>query len=224
MLKIPPIYIWVILKQCKGNRQTYVFWGWKESLLAGNPIIDTIFFHIQIKLILARQRPNKTDFDCESFIVSSDSIYLFTKQWVSEKTSCYSLSKYPGTHIANYKATLDVKGLITGAYYNRSKRLIVFSGYSSLLQPFFYLLYDFQGSDFFSGNKRKIAFSRVSNRFHQIEGITSKNGLIYYVSNEKFTQVITINAKIHEIDMSEFLLNYINSQPKTLSPSNNFYS
>ena len=56
----------------------------------------------------------------------------------------------------------------------------------------------------FSGNKRKIAFSRVSNRFHQIEGVTSKNGLIYYVSNEKFTQTVTIKAKIHEIDMSEF--------------------
>jgi hypothetical protein len=213
------IYMGDFGNNVKGNRTDLrILRVEKESLLAGNPIIDTIFFSYSNQIDFSPTEANKTDFDCESFIVSSDSIYLFTKQWVSEKTSCYSLSKYPGTHIANYRATLDVKGLITGAYYNRAKRLIVFSGYSSLLQPFFYLLYDFQGNDFFSGNKRKIAFSRVSNRFHQIEGVTSKNGLIYYVSNEKFTQTVTIKAKIHEIDMSEFLLNYINSQPKDTIP------
>lgn len=180
----------------------------KQSLLAGSPVIDTIYFVYSNQTNFEASGANNTDFDCESFIVSTDSIYLFTKQWVSEKTTVYSLSKYPGEHIAHYKNEFDVSGLITGAVYDRARRYVVLCGYSSTVQPFFYLLYDFKGNDFFSGNKRKISFSKP---LHQVEGITTKNGLIYYASNEKLVKVITIKPKIHKVDLSPYLSTYLNS-------------
>lgn len=180
----------------------------KQSLLGNTPIVDTIWFSYSDQTDFFPTEANETDFDCEAFIVSTDSIYLFTKQWVSEKTKLYSLSKYPGEHIAYYKSEMDVSGLVTGAYYNRAKQLVVLCGYSSLVQPYFYLLYDFSGNNFFSGNKRKISFSQA---LHQVEGITSDNNLTFYVSNEKLVKIITIKQKIHQLDLSSYLSGYLSS-------------
>jgi hypothetical protein len=102
---------------------------------------------------------------------------------------------------------MDVQGLITGSVYIESKKLVVLSGYSTLLQPFIYLLYDFQDSRYFSGNKRKIIISLA---FHQVEGITTANGLKYYISNEYLPQ-LNILQKLHILDLSTFLENYLST-------------
>ena len=120
----------------------------KKSLMAGSPVIDSISFIYSNQTDFSGTGANKTDFDCEAFIVGTDNIYLFTKQWVTQKTGIYLLSKTPGNHIASLTATLDVQGLITGSVYLKHERLIALCGYSTLLQPFIFLLYDFLENDF----------------------------------------------------------------------------
>ncbi len=190
----------------------------KNSVLTNAPIIDTISYSYADQTSFIPVGSNNTDFDCEAFIVSADSIYLFTKQWISNKTSLYSLPKIPGTYRAKLITSFDIHGLVTGAVLLQSLRIIALCGYSNLLEPFIYLLYDFNGSAYFSGNKRKIA---VSLPFHQIEGITTTNGLKYYLSNEYFSQPPFINSlqKLHILDLSSYLGNYVNSstQSATLS-------
>lgn len=181
----------------------------KNSILSESPVIETISFSYSNQVSFSPAGSNNTDFDCEAFIVTKDSIFLFTKQWVSQKTSIYSLSKMPGTYVANFKSTIDVQGLITGATHIDSKNLITLCGYSNELQPFVYLLYDFIGTDFTAGNKRKIA---VALPFHQVEGIATSNGLEYRISNEKFVKApfINIPQKLHKLDLSSFLQDYLN--------------
>lgn len=157
----------------------------KNSLLANDPKVDSIQFSYSDQLSLAPAPGNKSDFDCEAFIVTKDSIYLFTKQWTSAKTSLYALPKVPGKYQAHYKSTLDVRGLITGAVYLETKKMIALCGYSKLLQPFVYLLFDYKGNDFFSGNIRKLA---VGLPFHQVEGIASNDGVKFYICNEKLNK------------------------------------
>ncbi len=180
----------------------------KSTLKAGSPVIDTIWFSYSDQHDLNPVEANQTDFDCEAFIVSEDSIYLFTKQWVSVQTSVYALPKIPGTFTAKKKATYNIQGLITGATYLESSDLIVLCGYTSLVYPFFYLLYDFGEHDFFSGNKRRVT---VSLPFHQVEGIATNDGLKYYVSNERFViQPVANNPqKLHIFDLSEMLHEYL---------------
>ena len=181
----------------------------KNSILTNSPTIETINFSYSNQSDFSATGSAKTDFDCEALIVSDDSIYLFTKQWVSEKTSVYSLPKTPGSYVAKLKSTFDVQGLITGATYLESKKLLVLCGYSKLLQPFIYLLYNFSGTDFFSGNKRK---ADVSLPFHQVEGIATTDGLKYYISNEKFTQQpINVSQKLHILNLSNILGNYLDN-------------
>jgi len=179
----------------------------KVSLLSGAPLIDTIYFSYSNQTDFTGTGANSTDFDCEAFIVSQDSIFLFTKQWVSTKTSIYSLPKIPGSYSTTLRGTLDIQGLITGATYLEDKRLIALCGYTAVLQPFLFLLYDFTGTDFTSGNKRRMGLNLS---FHQVEGIATNNGLKYYLSNEYFSQsIIDIPQKLHTIDLSAQLGNYL---------------
>jgi len=182
----------------------------KNSILTGKPVIETINYSYSNQTSFTPAGSRNTDFDCEACIVSADSIFLFTKQWVSRKTSVYSVSKTPGTHIAKLKSTFDVQGLITGATYLETKKLVALSGYSTELQPFIYLLYDFKGYNFFDGNKRKI---QLSLPFHQVEGITSNNGTKYYISNEYYSLPPSINVqqKLHILDLSPYLSYYLNN-------------
>lgn len=180
----------------------------KNSLNGGSAIIDTIWFSYSDQFDMSPAEPNQTEYDCEAFIVSEDSIYLFTKQWVSAQTSVYVIPKIPGTYSARKKDSYNIQGLITGATYLEPKKLIVLCGYTSLLHPFLFLMYDFKGRDFFSGNNRRVT---ISLPFHQIEGIASNDGLKYYLSNEKFIQQPIANypQKLHLLVLDDLLKSYI---------------
>ena len=175
----------------------------KASLLTGTPQIDTIWFSYPDQTDFSTSSSNGTDFDCEAFIATEDSLYLFTKQWVSEGSVIYALPKTPGTYSARRVSSWNVGGLITGATYNPRKKQVVLCGYSSLLQPFVVLLYDYTGNDFFSGNKRKMSLGLS---FHQVEGIALGDDYHYYLTNEYISRsIISINAKYHKLDLTDYL-------------------
>lgn len=181
----------------------------KQSILLNNPHIDTIAFSYADQSDFTAQTANLTDFDCEAFVVTDDSIFLFTKQWVTHKSSVYALPKTSGNHQAQLRATFNVDGLITGAVLLNSKRVLALSGYSPQLQPFVYLLYDFQGTNFFTGNKRKL---QLDLPFHQVEGITTANGLKLYVSNEAFSYgPIVVPPQLHILDLNDYLATFLNA-------------
>ncbi|HNY55470.1 MAG TPA: T9SS type A sorting domain-containing protein [Chitinophagales bacterium] len=208
------IYVGDFGNNSNGNRtDLHILKIEKNSLLLQSPIIDTIYFSYSNQTSFTATGANNTNFDCEAFLVTTDTIYLFTKQWLAEKTSIYALPKTPGTHIAQLRSTINIQGLATGITYLESKKLAVLCGYSKTLQPFFYLLYDFKNNDFANGNKRKVTINLA---FHQIEGIATSNGLKYYASNENFA-TLSIPQKLHTFDLSNFFSTYLNSIPTTLT-------
>jgi len=181
----------------------------KQSLWAGQPVVDTIWFSYSDQIPVTSTGPNATDFDCEAMVVDTDSIYLFSKMWTSQNTTVYALSKSPGVHIANRKFQLNVQGLVTGATMVDSLGIVVLCGYSPLLQPFLFLIYDYPAKEFELGNKRKIGLNLP---FHQVEGIGTDDGLTYFCTNERFTQsFVTTTQKLHKIDLTAFLNTYLTS-------------
>lgn len=180
----------------------------KESLLLDVQKIDTLSFSYSDQTDFSKSKSNTTNFDCEAFVVAGDSIYLFTKQWRQKRTSVYALPKTPGNHVAQLKESYNIKGLITGATYVPHKKTIALSGYSKRLSPFIYLLYDYNNSNFFSGNKRKI---KIALPFHQVEAIATRDGLHYYLTNENFVRKPIINSpqQLHSFDLSAFLASYL---------------
>ncbi|WP_243400331.1 T9SS C-terminal target domain-containing protein [Flavobacterium alvei] len=199
------IYIGDFGNNYQGNRRNlHILRIEKNSFLSNKPQIDSISFSYSNQTDFSVQKQNTTDFDCEAFVVSQDSIYLFTKQWSQNKSSIYVLPKIPGNHIAQLKETLNIDGLITGATLLTSGKRIVLCGYSKTLQPFLYLLYDYKNNDFSTGNQRKI---KLSLPFHQIEGIATFNEKIFYLTNESFVRKPIINTpqQMHTVDLSLYL-------------------
>jgi hypothetical protein len=206
------IYIGDFGNNYHGNRKDlHILRVLKRTFYSDLQLVDTIHFSYENQFDYTPKKANESNFDCEAFIVSKDSIFLFTKEWTSNKTSVYAISKEPGTYSAKLKSTYKVDGLITGSVYLEEMNLVALCGYSKLLQPFIYLLYDFKQNDFFGGNKRKI---EVALPFHQIEGITSANGNLFYLSNEEFSKEPFIHSsnKLIELDLSSYLIPFFKKQ------------
>lgn len=199
------IYIGDFGNNIAGNRKDlHILRFEKKSISTGSPSIDTISFSYDNQTDFEpKKEVNTTDFDCEAFVVTKDSIYLFTKQWVSEKTNVYSIPKNPGTHSAKFKESINVEGLITGATLLPKEKGVVLCGYSHYMQPFVYLLYGYKDNNFSSGNKRKI---KISLLFHQIEAIATEDGQLFYLTNEALKKSFIDNPQeIHAIDLSPYL-------------------
>lgn len=188
-----------------GNRKDLCIYRIKKkSFLDAKPLIDTITFSYAKQTDFSVQKANTTNFDCEAFVIVKDSIYLFTKEWSSRKTSIYSLPKTPGNYTAQHQEKLNVNGLITDATLLPTKNGIVLCGYSKTLQPFVFIIDDYQNNAFWEGKKRKI---KIKLPLHQIEGIATEDGKTFYLTNEATIKKPFIHTKqqLHTIDLSKFL-------------------
>ncbi|MFC2117833.1 T9SS C-terminal target domain-containing protein [Bacteroidota bacterium] len=129
-----------------------------------------------------RPRFHQTNFDCEALISKGDSLYLFTKNWIDNKTNVYSLPKEKGSYLANFCGNFDVRGLISGAGISSDEKRIILCGHQEKL-PFIWYLSDFTGNNFFSGNKIRLNLTFLFGV--QTEGICFMNNNNIFLSNEK---------------------------------------
>lgn len=158
-----------------------------------------------------------TNFDCEAMIATSDSLYLFSKNWGNHKSYLYSLPKTPGNYAANLRDSLDVNGLVTGAVYDPQENKVLLIGYAPYLSSsFVHLLNNYQENNFFSGSETQINISLI---LHQVEGIEWLRETEFILSFETFN---TVNAGLRRADLSNLtdILNEVNqkSQP-TIFPN-----
>jgi hypothetical protein len=201
------IYLGDFGNNSHGNRTDLHILRILKNSFPTNLQIDTIYFNYPQQIDFSNQPNNSTNFDCESFVVSSDSIFLFTKRWGDKRTMLYGFPKLPGNYAAQLKDSFDIQGLITGATFLENEKLVSICGYSSTLQPFVWLLYDFPGTNFFKGNKRKISLPLA---YTQVEGITTLDGLNYYASNEYFINGPVVSPqRFHSFNLSIYLEGYL---------------
>ena len=151
---------------------------------------------------------NANDFDCEAFYATEDSLFLFSKNWVDLKTKCYALPNYwTDTLNATLSSQFDVDGLITDACKDTINDRIYLLGYknngSNFYTSFIWCLWDHASNFIFSGNKRRIEIGNVLT-VSQTEGITLSDNGTAYVSAEKVINIITIPAKLFNLNFSAY--------------------
>lgn len=174
----------------------------KAALLTGDICFDTIVF--VYPNYPAQGKANDTDFDCEAMLVHEGTIYLFTKQWLSLQTVCYTVPNEPGSYTASPQFRLNVGGLITGVSYRQEDHTVVFCGYNSVCQPFVYLCYDFVDMDLVGGSSIRLDLDCGLGT--QIEGIATADGRNYYLSSERFSSMgVTRDPQLFKIDLNEYL-------------------
>ncbi len=143
---------------------------------------------------------SKTNFDCEGIFAMGDSLYLFTKDRGDFQTRVYSVSKIPGTYILSPYTSYNVNGQITGADFDPVSRKVVLIGYmGSKLNSFIWILTDYQGNRFFSGNKRRIEIGNNMNQW-QTEGICFIDSENVFISCESTTD---IKASLYRFDLRQ---------------------
>ena len=171
-----------------GNRKDLKIYKVKKSdiptsgdVTVGAEIINFYYPDQPDKKIEKRRYNN---FDCEAVIAMDDSLYLFSKDWQDQKTRVYALPKVPGDYAAKLVDAFDVSGLITAADYNAKSNEVVLLGYTNQSWiPFTWLLFDFDGHHFFSGNKRRIDMPNIMTT--QTEGFAYVEGEEAILSSEK---------------------------------------
>lgn len=130
-------------------------------------------------------KENNTDFDCEALIANDDSLYLFSKNWISNNCYLYSLPKIPGNYVATRLDTLDTQGLVCGADYNPQTNMVCLIGYVyGIPAPsFMLLLSEFENNDFFGGNNLRYELNLNG---YQTESIEFRNDSRFWITNENF--------------------------------------
>lgn len=168
----------------------------RADLRAGLYRFDTIRF-----LYPDRTKVGARNFDCEAFVATADSLYLFTKQWLGRNSVCYAVPNLPGTHTAERRFTLYTDGLVTGACYLPELRTLALIGYTLLLKPFVYLVDGFDGACFSQGRHRRIPLDNIAG--NQMEGIATLDGIHYFLSRETFTyHFYSRQASLFRLDLS----------------------
>lgn len=182
----------------------------RSAIPDGPFLFDTIFFSYP-----ERNEDNARDFDCEAFVVTDSAILLFTKQWNSQKTTCYTIPKLPGMWVADSLLSLPVEGLVTGACFQPQSRLLVLSGYNSFCSPFVFLAYDFEDQSFHLGQHQRIPLSNGLGC--QTEAITTLDGLHYFLTCEKFDRLgVSYPSQLLTLDLTEQLGDYLSVTDITL--------
>lgn len=191
----------------------------KAALALGTIAFDTLWFSYP-----DRADSNARDFDCESFVVTDTALIFFTKQWLSQGSSCYSIPKTPGRWEARRLFDIATEGMVTGASYQPERGRLVLCGYNILCMPFVYLFDGFSGDDFVSGRQTRVELTNGIG--WQTEGIATTDGHHYYLTCEHLeTYGITHPAQLLTLDLSAFLGNTTQipshpvSQPLTIYPN-----
>ena len=162
----------------------------KSQLASGIATAEVIEFSYEDQTDFTSNN-NNNDYDCEAFFFYNDSLHLFSKNWVDQQTRHYVIPSIPGTYVAPLRESMNVQGLITGADIS-DDGVVALIGYNPSGTNLMWLCFDFQGSDFFSGNKRKISLGlALSNS--QTEAIVFRENGYGYVSSEQFA---TLQAKL----------------------------
>jgi hypothetical protein len=170
----------------KGDRKDlHILKIQKSDLLLGNasPQIIAFSFSDQTNFTPAE---NATDFDCEAFFFWNDSLHLFSKNWANFKTRHYVLPSTPGNHVAQLRDSLQVQGQITGADITDDGKAVLLGYNVTTGETFLWLLFDFPGSRFFAGNKRKISLGNALS-ISQPEGIVFRNNTKGYICSERYS-------------------------------------
>lgn len=210
------LYIGDIGNNARGNRQNLkIYKVAKQSLTASMLAIDSIIIQYTTQTSFAASAANTTPYDAEAFVVTSDTLLIFSKNWSNNTTQVYGVSKNAGSYSLDTSITFEVAGLITDAYVHPDKKFITLLGYNAILSPFVYLIYDWTGNyNFQTANQRKINITGAL--VLQCEGIFSHDGMKYWVSAEQFSRNgITFPASLQQIDLTAYTQEYLYPQTDT---------
>lgn len=166
---------------------------------------EVIHFHYPEQQSFASSNRN-TPWDAEAFFWHKDSLHIFTKDWVREETMHYTVPGIQGNYAAQRKESFRSEGLITDVSRNPENGHIILLGYTKTYLAFAWLLFDYPGDRFFSGNKRRLSLPATIS-IGQVEGICFTGPYSGRISGEAIVSNslgINVAPKLHAFDFEPY--------------------
>ncbi len=185
----------------------------KSQLASGIATAEVIEFSFSDQVDFTPSN-NNTDYDCEAFFFHSDSLHLFSKNWIDQQTRHYVMPSEPGDYVAQLRETMNVQGLITGADIS-DDGVVGLIGYNFSGVNIAWFCFDYQGTNFFSGNKRKISLG-LALANSQTEAITFRDGGYGYVSSEQFASLDAKLLSFHSEQWTNGMITSLNEIEKKM--------
>jgi hypothetical protein len=147
-------------------------------------------------------------FDCEGLYYDHDSLVLLTKNWNNFYAKRYRMPAiWQDTLSISPVDSMFMDGLITDVSFDSSSNKVLALGYknngSNFYTSFVYLLFDFNGSDIFSGNKRRLELGNMLS-LAQTEGIAWIDSVHAFISSEQISSIITIPPKLFSCNFTSY--------------------
>lgn len=121
--------------------------------------------------------------DSEALIAYNDSLYLFTKNWVSMSTQVYVLPATPGHYHIKSFYSYPVNALITAADIDHKNKEVVLAGYRRGYPILIRYQFDQNPGIIYCGGKARKYYKLFGT---QVEGACYGNdGLIYFTSEKR---------------------------------------
>ncbi|MFK7934553.1 MAG: T9SS type A sorting domain-containing protein [Saprospiraceae bacterium] len=182
--------------------------------------VETISFFYPEQTDTSVKPPNKTDFDCEGMFVFNDKIHLFTKEWLREQTTHYTLPTTSTDSIAATKgASYDLKGLVTAADISPTGEEIFLLAYEDISETgsgktgtFGVVIRDFTDTNFLEGTAIRIDYAGGYFTNGQIEGVAYRNANELWISAE---EVLIFPARLYSASLLKTLV--FDLQPKLIT-------
>lgn len=128
--------------------------------------------------------PNNNNFDAEALISFGNDLYIFTKNWIDQRTNIYKVPKVAGTYSIERVDEFDAKGLITGGTFNPLANKVVLTGYAGI-KAFVIELTGFSDGKFSNGLTEKYNLDLPFTASFQVEAVAHQDASNYYLSAEK---------------------------------------
>lgn len=173
--------------------------------------IEVINFSYSNQTDFSTAASNNTRFDCEAMLVDGGKVHLFTKNWIDVNTTHYVINGIAaGTYSATPLETLATGYLVTAADKAPGTNVVALLGYqaSAFAAHFMHILSDYGSGFYFNGNKRRIDLPNVFT-MGQAEGLCFRTAAYGYISNERFNNVITVEAKLRSFSTAAFTPPYV---------------
>ncbi len=123
-------------------------------------------------------------FDCEAMVAYGGNLLIFTKDWVNETSTMYTLPAVPGEYVAKEGTVIETEGLVTGAEVDTVKHQLLLCGYDQYV-PFLLRIPIISGAFDFGSATRYELTDFIG---YQIEAIALWNGRIL-LTNENSAAV-----------------------------------
>ena len=199
------IYIGDFGNNQNGGRPKFTIYKLAKAdieLLTGNVSINAeiINFTYEDQPAVSVKGPtNATNFDCEAMVALDNKIFLFTKQWIGNKTILYELNNSLNTQVAKLKDSLVVDGLITGSAISNGKKRIALTGYTKSGTRFLYLIHSFVGDNFFKGKVQKFTLFGLA----QTESVTFITDDYIFLGSEA---VMGLKPRLEMLNIKKYFL------------------